>query len=488
MHEGIALAQNQASTNLQQESVSGDAVYIMNNEQVNIENTSLQEELVEMTGETAQFITTNLENSTQMRTFVADGHKSNNINAQHYYTVSQPINSYLFQNEDGGLTRAEYINGEFIVEMYDISYSIKNLKILQFSQNTVFGGFYHGERYNYIMLGHTDADNEKNIPQYELQMYDSTFTLLNIIPVSGINSKGWSLFGETNVRFEESGGFLYVRTGHVLGNKDLGEGHQESLYFIFDTVQQVLLYVDDICKGITYGDVSHTLNRFLRLGEEGLYVAEQQDFNPGGVYLLKLPFYQRIKETVPYALAVDFPVDADTYVLMCVDGTIGGMELSKNSCLIVGSYKNRGSSEWERNIFVSVTPLNEKHLTSKKIYLTDYEQGSRVVAMTPQLIKVSDNRFMVLWSNYYVPDKEGAVYYDECESETCYLLIDGEGNRLTDIITIDAFLSDCQPILYNDNIVWYYTVNSSPMFIQIPTDGSKPVWNSYKLITRVPNL
>lgn len=493
----IVFAQTDSDNRMQQSSLSDNALHgerIEKSEPIDVQQ--LNNNRVQIEKSESDMTTINIEENakpeSKMRVYASDGTKSYNVNAHHYETMSQTVNSYIFENIDGGLIRAEYVGSEFIVEKYDDAYNLKNKITLTFASNTVFGGFYHGEKYNYIMLGHTDADEEKNIPQYELQIYDSTFSFIDTISINGINSNNKELpFGITNVRFEELGELLYVRTGHILGKTDAQAGHQETLYFIFDTSKKILLYVDDTYDGVTYGDVGHTLNRFLGISDSRLYVAEQQDFNPGAVFLFELPLYQSTKEKIEYTTAADFSVNSGTSVVINVDGTIGGMEFAENNLLIAGSYKNNGSNEWEKNVFVSVMPINGNALTSKIIYLTDYEVGSRIVATTPQLIKVSDNRFLVLWTNYYIPDKEGQIYYSDCENDTCYLFIDGEGNILTDVIKIDASMSDCQPILHNGNVVWYYTNDSAPMFIQIPADGTIPVWNPtgadyYEVVVNYP--
>ena len=43
---------------------------------------------------------------------------SKNINYQDYITRSTPVYSYLMENNNGGLTRVEYIDGQVVVEDY----------------------------------------------------------------------------------------------------------------------------------------------------------------------------------------------------------------------------------------------------------------------------------------------------------------------------------------------------------------------------------
>lgn len=51
--------------------------------------------------------------------------KSTNINKQDYTTGGSTVKSYLYENEDGGLTRVEYINGTIVAEDYDSDFTLQ---------------------------------------------------------------------------------------------------------------------------------------------------------------------------------------------------------------------------------------------------------------------------------------------------------------------------------------------------------------------------
>ena len=143
-------------------------------------------------------------------------------------------------------------------------------------------------------------------------------------------------------------------------------------------------------------------------------------------------------------------------------GSIGGFEVSKSSYIVAGNYANTDSSV--RNIFISVTPQGELIDGNTNLkYLTKYKKNSNVVVSTPQLVKIDNNKLMVLWET---TDKKSEI------NQVNYVMIDGEGKTQTEVRTMRGYLSDCQPIVYNNNMVWYYTCNSAPIFCSIPTDGS----------------
>ena len=55
---------------------------------------------------------------------------SRNHSAQDYTTWSKPVNSYLFENGDGGLTRVEHISGQIIVEDYSSGFQFQSSRTI----------------------------------------------------------------------------------------------------------------------------------------------------------------------------------------------------------------------------------------------------------------------------------------------------------------------------------------------------------------------
>lgn len=152
--------------------------------------------------------------------------------------------------------------------------------------------------------------------------------------------------------------------------------------------------------------------------------------------------------------------------------SIGGFEVSQNTYLVAGNYKNKEKDSSVRNIFLSIMPKDALADENTRLtYLTNYSTKDERMVSTPQLVKINDNRFMVLW-------EEEFYKLDDYSYDTYAVLVDENGKKVTDIQKFAGRLSDCKPIAYQDQVVWYYTDDSAPIFCSIPSDGSKPIENA----------
>jgi hypothetical protein len=115
-----------------------------------------------------------------------------------------------------------------------------------------------------------------------------------------------------------------------------------------------------------------------------------------------------------------------------------------------------GNFDAPRNVFLSVTPVNNPSNENTNLtWLTNYNANSQIYTSTPHLVKIDVNRFIVLWT----------------EGETVkYVTVDGQGRKLTDVISVNGALSDCKPIFANGSVRWYVTGNSQPVFYSIKID------------------
>ena len=64
--------------------------------------------------------------------------ETTNYGGQNYDRWAVPVNSYLFENPSGGLTRVEYADGKVIVEHYDDTFNYSSYK--ESFPNYVYGG------------------------------------------------------------------------------------------------------------------------------------------------------------------------------------------------------------------------------------------------------------------------------------------------------------------------------------------------------------
>ena len=144
--------------------------------------------------------------------------------------------------------------------------------------------------------------------------------------------------------------------------------------------------------------------------------------------------------------------------------SLGGVEYSDSSYLVAGNTVDMGNFGYSdtRNIFLIV--VNKDDLTGEPDYIrvTDYEKGGTYSASTPQLVKLSDNAFAVMWEE--MTGSSGA------SGKVKIAFFDGNGNRLNDgnIDNFTGSLSDCQPVILNGNVTWYVTDGKDLTFYMYP--------------------
>ncbi len=85
--------------------------------------------------------------------------------------------------------------------------------------------------------------------------------------------------------------------------------------------------------------------------------------------------------------------------------------------------------------------------------MTNYT-GTGQYGATPQIVKISDNRFLLMWG-VQTPADDGLFYIDADQEKLSYVFIDGSGSPIGQIQTVTAKCSGCEPILYNGKVVWY---------------------------------
>ena len=129
--------------------------------------------------------------------------------------------------------------------------------------------------------------------------------------------------------------------------------------------------------------------------------------------------------------------------------SVGGFEVTSTGYLVALNSINQGSTSDIRNIYLSYIDKNGTTAVDEKI--TSYTSMSPT---TPVLFRIDANNFIVLWSY------NGRVQY--CK-------VDNYGKLKSEIMSFDAELSDCQPVMYGGNMLWYVWNNSKVSFYSINT-------------------
>ena len=404
---------------------------------------------------------TPMDSDTKGSATILSGRTTDNASDNHYNTWSSVTNSYLVQNSDGTLTRLENTSSGIVVE----NYSADGNKLI--SQRTIskelnlFGGFYSGKDYNYLVFGQNNTAESDNKEVVRVVKYTKSWSKVNSCSISGVNTT--KPFSAGSLRMEEAGGKLYVYTCHEMYADSDGIHHQANMLFTIDESSMTLTDSMYDVSNLTDGYVSHSFNQFIKADEGGKYIyrvdhSESSNYMMNGSYLsvngITLTKYKADGKST--AVSVSIPVKFDINKSNYTGSSIGDFELGSGNCLIAYA-KDVSSSCKTRNVYISVT--DELFNGTQNIALTNYGTSSKVTCRTPQLIKINDNLFLVMWEEYNSSTGK---------TTTKTMTVDSNGKTISKAVSHSFGLSDCQPVVCSDGMVkWYVTNNSKPTLYKL---------------------
>ncbi len=375
------------------------------------------------------------------------------------------ITSYLYDNGNNTFNVVDYNNKEITVSTYNSSdYTLIDTKSVQFELE-MFGGFYAGEKYNYIVFGQNNAEESDSKEVIRIVKYDKNF---NRLAQTSVNNCYTTEPFHHSLRMCEKNNKLLVHTARTRYLTDDGLHHQSQLTIILNTDTMT---VENFLGDFQENHVSHSFNQFVIHDGNNFVLLDHGDGYPRSVVLNKYEginteewlseYYGRtvLKYTPANLFEIPGKVGAN-----CTGVMVGGFECSNNNYLVAinsidhnkvteyTSYEMKGLDKDERNIILLVSDKNNTDTSKvKKVYLTDYINKNKL-GSTPYLIKLSDDRFLILWEEF-----EYTNNYNCVDNGVKYVQVNGNGEIISDIrLCTDLQLSsDCQPTLIDNNLTWY---------------------------------
>ena len=380
-------------------------------------------------------------------------YEGSNVGAQNYSRWTNPMKSYLAAQDDGSLMRVQYGSkiGGLLVEYYDKDYNLTDTKIVD-EELPVFGGFYATKDNYYVITGQINKDEDNDLEVYRITKYDKKW---NKIKSTGLKNCNTTYpFDAGSCRMDVSGKYMIIRTCHEMYN-----GHQANVTIQLDIDQ---MEITDSYTGVinsSYGYVSHSFNQFVKIEDGHIVALDHGDAYPRAFAILKYKtdinsgtFFS----TSNGSLCTLIPVM--TFEGKSGDNTTGasagGFEISDDHYLVAANtviQDSTFSSHKTRNVFVAAVDKNTSKVTTH--YLTNYDEGEETTT-TPQMVKISGTRFMVLWT------KGDQVYT---------AIVDNNGQKVGEIQHFTGSLSDCQPVISNGKVVWYTWKNGDINFYDVNT-------------------
>lgn len=395
-------------------------------------------------------------------------YKGSNIGAQQYVEVDQlpihagVINSYLsYDSETDKLIRFQSDVDEdgYLVETYSSNYELIGSRILARNKEyPLFGGYYRGENYQFILSGRTISDETAIYPLENpsevnpeaillLEQYDRQWNKINEVVISDVYT--YEPFSSGNARFCELNGYLFIRTTHSFklcpSGHEAGIRHQSSMMFQIAIDTMTVMDAQTEISNISTGYVSHSFNRFVTDDVSSLIVLEQGDCYPRSLVLIKYPIDA---STGTFSIS-DMP--CETIDIMSFEEqenynytglSVGGIAVM-DTCYVI-PYSQTQTEKCN----VSVSIVDKSSWEIQNIQLQKIEKQT-----TPHIVKCSEDLVAVLWQN---------------GKNISYCFIDIKNPSDIDIFELkNANVSDCSPVLHNDRIIWYTYQNNKIWFHDI---------------------
>ncbi|MCR4689914.1 MAG: hypothetical protein K5739_01025, partial [Lachnospiraceae bacterium] len=338
---------------------------------------------------------------------------------------------------------------------------VKSRKTVKIGKHDTWGAFYHGEDgKNYVAVGFL---NDKEKPGK---------TVIRIMQFSGkwkkqktCNIKAdvffcfrgiWDEFRAGNGRMTMSGDRLWLLCPRGMFTGDDGNRHQSNIGFEIDTKKMTFKVAD-----MYY--VSHSFNQFLRFQNGILYQLDHGDGYPRSFHLTRLQEQEREIYTDEGEMKREIVWDKEGCDLLTFENpeggnftgaNLGGMEIGSEHILVTGlsapqNYTIAGVTGNEvglkRNAFLCVTSKEEWE--TKLIWLTENNpQSSKVTVGESRIVKISNDRFVILYSSSSANSQMKKVHY---------VIVDDTGKILKKKTYNNMiFTGATQPILYNGSIFW----------------------------------
>ncbi|OXM15653.1 hypothetical protein [Paenibacillus herberti] len=366
------------------------------------------------------------------------------------------VKSYLVENKDGTFSVID-VDKEVVIETYNNKFEwIANKSIP--NELPLFGGFFSGEQYNYIAFGQENREEDNNKEVIRIVRYDKSFNRIDSVSIKGGESYTVEPFDAGSGRMAENGNTLVFHTSRTRYTSDDGLNHQSQLTIIVNTSSMTV--TNDLGK-FQKNHVSHSFDQYVLFDGNNHVLVDHGDAYPRSIVMNK-------GDGTNYSEVDLFNIPGKIGA-NATGVSIGGFEMSQNNYIVAmntidhsrvrdyTSYEMVGLEKDQRDIILRVLPKASSAVN--EIILAKYV-GSDFIASIPTLVKITDNKMIVLWQEFDKNNNPGDLKY---------VLIDGNGNATGDMQTIKNFvLSECKPIISGDKMVWYTNSNGSRVFYSIP--------------------
>ena len=351
--------------------------------------------------------------------------------------------TYMTKLSDGTLM-VFYLEKEgqpYHVVYLDSTFHVKKSRTIS-CELPLFGGFYADANGYYVLSGNPNDSESNTTEVYRLTKYDANWKKLGSC---GINNCGTSFPFEAGcTRMASNGNTLYIRTSRLLYRHSDGLRHQMNYSIVVDSYNMKVKYHGTLDWN------SHCFNNFVIFDGNRSVAVAHGDAYPRTVSMtygtLDTGKGSNLKLTQKDLYNISGKT-GDNYTGVTVDG----LEMSDTSYLVLCSSINQSAFSTSKTRNPMVLVVDRKTMAVQTKWISQYAEGSAGVTNL-YLVKISNSKFAAIWQ------REGKI---------CYKFLDGQGNVTAGVFIRDGELSDCQPILDGDRIVWYVPDDTIPAVYSI---------------------
>ena len=288
---------------------------------------------------------------------------SDNKGRQSYGTWSEPMHSFLYAGDDNTLVRVEATRDQqntIIVEEYSENFSLLSSRTVPM-ELPIFGGFFAGDRYNFLVFGDTNPDKSSSKEVCRVVKYSKDWVRQGACSLQGTNTM--EMFKSGSCRMAEAMKCLYVRTCHEMYVPGDRTRRQANLTF---SVDEITMEVGDVSKKVATlsdGYVSHSYNQFIAIDDDGgIITLDHGDSAPRDLvlmrYVLKAGGMDFTAYGVEGASLCHFAGEAgDSYT----GGSVGGFGISNSHYLVAYNLDGQtGKQQTVRNVKVGALAKEPK--------------------------------------------------------------------------------------------------------------------------------
>lgn len=366
------------------------------------------------------------------------------------YTYGDVQTAYLNARADGTFERVEYIRGYVVREIYDSSYRLKSRKKIK-CELPLFGGYYSGEKYNYLVFGQSNPKESKKKEVIRVVKYDKNWKRLGNCKIKGANT--YTPFNAGGLSMTETAGKLYIHTCHTMFASDDGYHHQANCTFVVNENSMKLVDSYYGVMNLSEGYVSHSFAQQIATDGTYIYRADLGDAYPRGIALTATKVSKKVGEPSMYGTVISIPgYGGNNYT----GYTLNDLELGDNNYILTGTgIKSEKTSV--KNVYINVG--SKTKLQNDATWITNYTAKDKITVMNPKLVKISGSQFLLLWEE---KNTKKNTY------TTKMVLLDEAGNKASAICSSPLALAMCEPVVTKSGmVVWYVTNNGSPVFVEI---------------------